>query len=130
MAVGEAIRELRKASPTTIGEFIFTCIFILIGLVILLRPSGIFFIRDMNPANILNQPGWLGLIALGVSPGPLFLTPFGRWALSRTNAQTSSEETRSDLDREVEAQSNGERSSEAQSAMEQSTEVESAEENA
>lgn len=95
MAVAETVRELRKSSPTTLSEIIYTAIIFLIGVVILLRPNSILWISGINPAGILDQPGWVGLTALGGSPSPLLMTKFSRWALAGNSPSEDAENANS-----------------------------------
>lgn len=79
MSYAELVQEIRKASPSTWIEVSYFLIFIFIGIIILLRPGSIPGFANINPAEILQQPGWVGLVTLLGSPFCVLATPAYRW---------------------------------------------------
>jgi len=86
------VREARKASPTTISEMFYALLLAVVGAVVLFQPDGIFVLRGINPREILDLPGWVGLVALLGTPGPLLITQFSHWARSHANESGSAAE--------------------------------------
>lgn len=75
--------DIRESSPATLIEVFFWAILVGIALINLLNPDRLSFMGDIEPAPIIDVPGYVAILLLFGSPLWIYITKFTTWLQSR-----------------------------------------------